>query len=145
MTFAKVLKLNVSVLCLALLCGNAMATVYGVQSAWDNPTANMADGSLKPGYAQLTWSKGSVLPVKLRNGMTTLITLPNGEKISDAVVGNSGLFTIDATQGGSTMFITPAASNQGSDTNLIVTGESGNVYTSVNHRIPAKSHIPRLT
>ena len=41
MTFAKVLKLNVSVLCLALLCGNAMATVYGVQSAWDNPTANM--------------------------------------------------------------------------------------------------------
>ena len=139
MTFAKVLKLNVSVLCLALLCGNAMATVYGVQSAWDNPTANMADGSLKPGYAQLTWSKGSVLPVKLRNGMTTLITLPNGEKISDAVVGNSGLFTIDATQGGSTMFITPASSNQGSDTNLIVTGESGNVYTFYLRSEPSNS------
>ena len=139
MTFAKVLKLNVSVLCLALLCGNAMATVYGVQSAWDNPTANMADGSLKPGYAQLTWSKGSVLPVKLRNGMTTLITLPNGEKISDAVVGNSGLFSIDATQGGSTMFITPASSNQGSDTNLIVTGESGNVYTFYLRSEPSNS------
>lgn len=131
MTFAKVMKLNVSILCLALLCGgaaNAAGTNYGVQSAWDNPTANMAAGSLKPGYAQLTWSKGSVLPVKLRNGMTTLITLPSGEKISDAVIGNDGLFSIDATIGGSTMYITPVSTNQGSDTNLIVTGESGNQY-----------------
>ena len=131
MTFAKVMKLNVSILCLALLYGgvaNAAGTNYGVQSAWDNPTANMAAGSLKPGYAQLTWSKGSVLPVKLRNGMTTLITLPSGEKISDAVIGNDGLFSIDATIGGSTMYITPVSTNQGSDTNLIVTGESGNQY-----------------
>jgi len=139
MTFAKALKLNVSVLCLMLLCGNAAAVVYGVQNAWDNPNANMAAGSLKPGYAQLPWSKGSVLPVKLRNGMTTLITLPNGEKIKDAVVGNDGLFTIDAVQGGATMFITPAATNQGSDTNLIVTGESGNVYTFYLRSEPSNS------
>ena len=130
MTFSKAIKLNISVLCLCMLCANgAMGSPYGVQSAWDNPSANMASGSLKPGYAQLTWSKGSVLPVKLRNGMTTLITLPNGEKIADAVVGNDGLFSIDTAKGSSTMFITPATSNQGSDTNLIVTGESGNVYT----------------
>lgn len=131
MTLAKVIKLNVSILCLALLCGGtatAAGVNYGIQSAWDNPTANMAAGSLKPGYAQLTWSKGSVLPVKLRNGMTTLITLPNGEKISDAVIGNDGLFSIDATIGGNTMYITPVSTNQGSDTNLIVTGESGNQY-----------------
>lgn len=135
MTFAKAIKLNVSILCIAMLCGSATMAVdaatginYGIQAAWDNPTANMAAGSLKPGYAQLTWSKGSVLPIKLRNGMTTLVTLPNGEKIADAVVGNAGLFSIDATQGGSTMFITPVSSNQGSDTNLIVMGESGNQY-----------------
>lgn len=130
MTFSNAIKINVSVICLALLCGGAMGagTNYGVQTAWDNPTANMAAGSVKPGYAQLTWSKGNVLPVKLRNGMTTLITLPSGEKIADAVVGNDGLFSINATQGGSTMFITPVTSNQGSDTNLIVTGESGNQY-----------------
>ncbi len=131
MTFKKVIKLNVSVLCLAMLCnGSAFAEGknYGVQSAWDNPTANMAAGSTKPGYAQLTWSTGSVLPIKLRNGMTTLITLPAGEKIANAVVGNDALFSIQATQGGSTMYITPVASNQGSDTNLIVTGESGNRY-----------------
>ena len=101
MTVFNALRLNASILCLTMLCGTALAagTNYGVQSAWDNPTANMAAGSVKPGYAQLTWSKGSVLPVKLRNGMTTLITMPNGEKIADAVVGNSGLFSIDATQG----------------------------------------------
>ena len=131
MTISKALKLNVSVLCLAMLCGGAFGVTtgnYGIQAAWDNPTANMASGSLKPGYAQLTWSKGSVLPIKLRNGMTTLITLPTGEKIADAVIGNDGLFSIDATQGGSTMYITPVSSNQGSDTNLIVTGESGNKY-----------------
>lgn len=135
MTFAKAIKLNVSILCIAMLCGSAATAVdaatginYGIQAAWDNPTANMAAGSLKPGYAQLTWSKGSVLPIKLRNGMTTLVTLPNGEKIANAVVGNDGLFSIDAVQGGSTMFITPVSSNQGSDTNLIVTGESGNQY-----------------
>lgn len=135
MTFAKAIKLNVSILCIAMLCGSATMAVdaatgqnYGIQAAWDNPTANMAAGSLKPGYAQLTWSKGSVLPIKLRNGMTTLVTLPNGEKIADAVVGNAGLFSIDAVQGGNTMFITPVSSNQGSDTNLIVMGESGNQY-----------------
>ena len=64
----------------------AYAASYGVQEAWDNPTANMTAGSIKPGYAQLTWSAGSVLPIKLRNGMVTMITLPNGEQIADAVV-----------------------------------------------------------
>ena len=142
MTFAKAIKLNISVLCVAMLCGGAIAatgTNYGVQAAWDNPTANMASGSLKPGYAQLSWSKGSVLPVKLRNGMTTLITLPNGEKIADAVIGNDGLFSIDATQGGNTMFITPVSSNQGSDTNLIVMGESGNQYVFYLRSEPSNS------
>lgn len=131
MTLAKAFKLNVSIICLTMLCGgtlHAAGVNYGIQSAWDNPNANMAAGSTKPGYAQLSWSKGSVLPVKLRNGMTTLITLPTGEKIADAVLGNDGLFSIDATIGGSTMYITPVTSNQGSDTNLIVTGESGNKY-----------------
>ena len=132
MTFSKAIKLNVSIFCIVALCAlyntNASATSYGVQSAWDNPNANMASGSTKPGYAQLSWSKGSVLPVKLRNGMVTMISLPNGEQIADAVVGNQGLFTFEAQQGGNTILITPESSNQGSDTNFIVTGKSGNQY-----------------
>ena len=129
MTLLKICKFNLSVICiisaLALSTNDAFA---GIQAAWDNPTANMAAGSVKPGYAQLTWSAGSVLPIKLRNGMVTMINLPNGEQIADAIVGNSGLFQIDATQGDRTMFISPEGGNQGSDTNLIVTGQSGNKY-----------------
>ncbi len=129
MTFAKLFKFNVSIFCLAgLLCLPAYSEEYGIQEAWDNPTANMASGSIKPGYAQLSWSAGTVLPIKLRNGMVTMITLPNGEQIADAFVGNQGLFSIEATQGDRTMFISPDAANQGSDTNLIVTGKSGNKY-----------------
>ena len=124
MTFSKLFMV-----CLAgVLTLPAYAAVYGVQDAWDNPTANMAAGSIKPGYAQLTWSAGSVLPIKLRNGMVTMISLPNGEQIADAVVGNQDLFQIDATQGDRTMFMSPTGSNQGSDTNMIVTGQSGNKY-----------------
>lgn len=133
MTFSKAVKLNVSIFCLGALCvlgapAPVVAAEYGVQNAWDNPTANMAAGSIKPGYAQLSWGPGSVLPVKLRNGMVTMVSLPNGEQIADAVIGNDGLFTIQANQGDRTMFISPASSNQGSDTNLIVTGKSGNQY-----------------
>lgn len=138
MKFISATKLNISLFCLmaALV---AMPAYAGIQEAWDNPTANMAAGSIKPGYAQLAWSKGSVLPVKLRNGMATLLTLPNGEQIVDAQVGNSGLFEIDATQGGNTMFITPASDNQGGDTNMIVTGKSGNVYTFYLRAEPSNS------
>ena len=131
MMFSKKFGLNLYAFCLAgllYLPAYATPTEYGVQSAWDNPTANMAAGSIKPGYAQLSWSAGSVLPIKLRNGMVTMVTLPNGEQISDAIVGNTGLFEIQATQGDRTMFLSPNPDNLGSDTNLIVTGASGNKY-----------------
>lgn len=98
-----------------------------IQRAWENPGANMASGSMKPGYAQLSWSKGTVLPLKLRNGMVTMVTLPNGEQIADAVVGDQSLFQIEATQGDKTLYITPMEPTE-SDTNMIVTGQSGNKY-----------------
>lgn len=128
MTFSKLFMVCLAGVLTLPAYAEVYAEVYGVQDAWDNPTANMAAGSIKPGYAQLTWSAGAVLPIKLRNGMVTMISLPNGEQIADAVVGNQGLFQIDATQGDRTMFISPTGSNQGSDTNMIVTGQSGNKY-----------------
>lgn len=123
----------------ALVVFDANAVNYGVQSAWDNPNANMASGSIKPGYAQLSWDAGTVLPIKLRNGMVTMVNLPVGEQIEEAIVGNDGYFSIDATQGGRTMYITPASDNMGSDTNLIVTGKSGNVYTFYLRSEPANA------
>ncbi len=119
------------------VCENANASI---QAAWDNPNANMAAGSKKPGYATLTWAPGSVLPIKLRSGMVTMVNLPAGEQIADAVVGNTGLFTFDQkSKNGNVLYITPDATNQGADTNLIVTGKSGNKYILYLRSEPANS------
>ena len=138
MTFIKTCNLSISLL--AVLCcafpAHAEATF---QAAWDNPNANMTAGSTKPGYANLTWSTGTVLPIKTRAGMATLVTLPNGEKIADAVVGNDGLFEIKPDKGGNTMYVTPSSANQGNDTNMIVTGQSGNTYIFYLRAYPVNS------
>ncbi|MCL2338693.1 MAG: TrbG/VirB9 family P-type conjugative transfer protein [Proteobacteria bacterium] len=109
-----------------LLCG--FAAQAGVQNAWDNPDANMTAGSVKPGFAQLTWTPGTVLPIKLRNGMVTMVNLPMGEAIDDGTIGSDKLFQINVQKGSRTFMVTPETSNQGADTNLIITGKSGNVY-----------------
>ena len=121
----------------AVCVGGARAA--GIQDAWDYPDANMAAGSVKPGFAQLTWTPGAVLPIRLRNGMVTMVNLPPGEGIEDGVVGNAGLFQFEPTKGGRTMFITPEVSNQGADTNLIITGKSGNKYIFYLRSEPANS------
>ena len=136
MTFVKTCKLSISLL--AILCC-VFPACADFQAAWDNPNANMSAGSTKPGYANLTWSTGTVLPIKTRAGMATLVTLPNGEKIADAVVGNDGLFEVKPDKGGRTMYITPASANQGNDTNMIVTGQSGNTYIFYLRAYPVNS------
>ena len=127
MTFYDAIKLNISILCLACVC--AVPTVaFSAQNAWNNPNANMASGSSKPGYAQLSWSKGTVLPIKLRSGMVTMVTLPAGEQIEDGMFGDDGLFKFEGTAGTNVMYLTPLSGVQGGDTNLIITGKSGNQY-----------------
>ena len=136
MTFIKMCKLNISLIAVLSCVVPARADF---QAAWDNPNANMASGSSKPGYANLTWSTGTVLPIKTRAGMATLVALPNGEKIADAVVGNDGLFEIKPDKGGNTMYITPTRDNLGNDTNMIVTGQSGNTYIFYLRAYPVNS------
>lgn len=139
MTFIKLIGLNVSVL--AILCCTGVA--FGYQAAWDNPSANMTSGSTTPGYANLTWSMGTVLPIKTRAGMATLVTLPLGDTIEDYVVGNGGLFTTNIKKGDTKMWITPSGENQGNDTNMIVTGRSGNRYIFYLRAYPVNS--PEIT
>ncbi|MCQ2572256.1 MAG: hypothetical protein MJ165_04695, partial [Alphaproteobacteria bacterium] len=139
MTFIKLIGLNVSVL--AILC--CAGTAFGYQAAWDNPGANMTSGSTTPGYANLTWSTGTVLPIKTRAGMATLVTLPLGDTIEDYVVGDGGLFTTKLKKGDTKMWITPSGDNKGSDTNMIVTGRSGNRYIFYLRAYPVNS--PEIT
>jgi len=107
-----------------------MGVDYGMQEAWDNPNANMTAGSVKPGYAQLNWSPGTTLPIRLRSGMATMVILPQGEQIVDAIVGNGDLFTFDEkmAKNGNVLMITPRPEVQSGDTNMIVMGKSGNKY-----------------
>ena len=136
MTCIKTYKLNISLL--AMMCC-AFPAMADFQAAWDNPNANMAAGSSQPGYANLTWSKGTVLPIKTRTGMATLVTLPAGEKIADVVAGSDGLFDIKTAQGSQSMYIQPMEGNNGNDTNLIVTGQSGNKYIFYLRAYPVNS------
>lgn len=121
----KVLKLS------GLVCALMFSTInvaVGAQEAWKNPNANMSEGSIKPGYAQLPWSPGAVLTLNLRDGMVTMVTLPNGEQIADAIVGDKGLFTFNTKQGDRVLYITPTGASTEADTNMIVLGQSGNKY-----------------
>lgn len=127
--FAKAIRLNISLMCVGMVLGLAdVNSVMAYQMAWDNPNANMTAGSIKPGYAQLSWSKGNTLPLKLRSGMVTMVSLPNGEQIADIIVGDDGLFDVDAQKGTNTIFLTPKPGTEGGDTNMIVDGKSGNKY-----------------
>ena len=97
------------------------------QDAWNNPNANMSAGSVRPGHAQLHWSPGMTLPIRLRQGMITMVNLPMGETIDDVIAGDTGLF--DAVrQGNNSMILQPQQNVQGGDTNMIVLGTSGNRY-----------------
>ena len=118
-------------------------TATAAQNAWNNPNANMAAGSTKPGYAQLSWSKGTVLPIRLRSGMVTMISLPNGEQIDEATIGNDAMFNIDTAPGSNVMYITPMPTTQGGDTNMIVSGKSGNQYIFYMRAEPTNS--PEIT
>jgi len=136
MTCIKTYKFNISLIAIMCCTFPAMADF---QAAWDNPNANMAAGSSQPGYANLVWSKGTVLPIKTRAGMATLVTLPAGETISDVVAGSDGLFKVETAPGKQSMYIQPEPDNNGNDTNLIVTGQSGNKYIFYLRAYPVNS------
>ncbi len=129
-------KLKISLL--AIFCC-ACPAFADFQAAWDNPKANMSMGSSKPGYANLVWSKGTVLPIKTRSGMATLVTLPAGETIAEITSGDTELFEINTARGNNAMYIQPTAANAGSDTNLIVSGQSGNTYVFYLRAYPVNS------
>lgn len=124
MTFYDAIKLNISVLCLVCVCAMPTMAISAVNAS----NAHAVSGATKAGYAQMSWSKGAVLPVKLRSGMVTMITLPTGEQIVDGMFGDNGLFDYQGTEGTNVMYLQPKDGVQGGDTNLIIHGKSGNQY-----------------
>ena len=97
------------------------------QSAWLDPLQNLGEGQTKPAYSKYYWSPDLVLPVRLREGMLTLINFPEWELLEDVYIGDSKNFT-GQISGSNTLLLYPQGGKTGVDTNIIVFGRSGNKY-----------------
>jgi len=97
------------------------------QKAWNDPLAHMGEGQLKPGYSRYTWSPDVVLPIRLREGMMTLINLPVWELIEKVHIGSPESFGGEIAAPNS-LLLYADPSYIGVDCNMIVFGRSGNRY-----------------
>ncbi len=99
-----------------------------VQSAWLDPLQNLGEGQSKPAYSKYYWSPDLVLPIRLREGMMTLINFPEWEMVEDIYIGDSSMFD-GQISGPNTLLMYPKSGAKiGVDTNVIVFGRSGNKY-----------------
>lgn len=102
-----------------------------------------SDDSENVKYVQ--WTPDVTTKVRLRVGMQTILILPDGETISSASLGNSFAFKIGEVgkKFPNRLIVTP--SQVGVDTNLVVIGESGNVYSFYLFSDPLDSeYVPDL-
>ena len=99
------------------------------QSAWKDPLQHMGEGQSRPGYSKYYWSPDLVLPVRLREGMYTLINFPSWEVVEQVYLGDGTSFDAKI-EGPSSLMVAPANGtlNLGVDTNMVVFGRSGNKY-----------------
>ena len=124
--------LNISILLLSLFIKPAFAQEvtaagFGTQTAWDNPMQNMGENQTKPGYQKIQWEPGAVMPIKLRDGMLTVINFPEWETIKDAYVGDKDFFDGRPVEK-NVFMISPVDGRAMADTNLFIFGSSGNKY-----------------
>lgn len=108
--------------------GGGINSLGMVQSAWLDPLQNLGEGQSKPAYSRYYWSPDLVLPVRLREGMLTLVNFPEWEMVEDVYIGDSKTFD-GRISGPNTLLLYPKAGAMvGVDTNIIVFGRSGNKY-----------------
>lgn len=98
------------------------------QSAWLDPLQNLGEGQSRPAYSKYYWSPDLVLPVRLREGMMTLLNFPDSELIEDIFIGDNATFD-GQIAGPNTVLLYPRkGATVGVDTNVIAFGRSGNRY-----------------
>jgi len=98
------------------------------QSAWLDPLQNLGEGQSKPAYSKYYWSPDLILPIRLREGMMTLLNFPQWELIEDMYIGDNATFD-GQISGPNTILLYPRkGANVGVDTNIIIFGRSGNKY-----------------
>ena len=97
------------------------------QKAWNDPMAHLGEGQSKPGYSKYTWSPDVILPIRLREGMMTLINLPTWELIEKVHIGSPESFGGEIAAPNS-LLLYADPSYIGVDSNMIIFGRSGNRY-----------------
>ena len=98
------------------------------QSAWLDPMQNLGEGQSRPAYSKYYWTPDLVLPIRLREGMITLINFPEWELVEDVFIGDNATFD-GQISGPNTVLLYPRqGANVGVDTNIIIFGRSGNRY-----------------
>ena len=97
------------------------------QKAWNDPLSHMGEGQSKPGYSKYTWTPDVILPIRLREGMMTLINLPTWELIEKVHIGSPESFGGEIAAPNS-LLVYADPSYLGVDSNMIIFGRSGNRY-----------------
>lgn len=98
------------------------------QKAWNKPMEHMGEGQSKPGYSRYYWTPDLVLPLRIREGMHTLINFPSWELIENVYLGNESAFGVQKVAQNALMVFASNIDLVGMDTNMIVFGRSGNRY-----------------
>ena len=96
------------------------------QDAWSKPFDNMSPGQKAPGVVRFQWSPDLIMPIRIRDYMTTMIVLPEWEEAIDFYIGES--FYMQGTIVRSNV-VGIRSSQSGIDTTLTVVGKSGSLYT----------------
>lgn len=99
-----------------------------VQSAWLDPLQNLGEGQSKPAYSKYYWSPDLILPIRVREGMITLLNFPNWELVEDIYLGDSSSFDGQITGPNTVLLYPKKGANVGVDTNIVIFGRSGNKY-----------------
>jgi len=98
------------------------------QTAWMDPLQNLGEGQTKPAYSKYYWSSDLILPIRVREGMVTLLNFPNWELIEDIYLGDSSSFDGQITGPNTVLLYPKKGANVGVDTNIVIFGRSGNKY-----------------
>ncbi len=97
------------------------------QKAWNNPMRHLGEGQTKPGYSRYLWKQDVVLPIRLREGMMTLVNFPTWELIENVWIGAKEAFAGEIAAPNA-LILYPTPGMAGVDSNLVVFGRSGNRY-----------------
>jgi len=98
------------------------------QAAWLDPMQNLGEGQSRPAYSRYYWSPDLILPIRVREGMITLVNFPSWEMIEDIFIGDNATFDGQISGPNSLLLYPRKGANVGVDTNIIVFGRSGNRY-----------------